>query len=164
MVAIVDQISRRFVPWKRLAKLLGRPRRRRLRGDRYVPDASPIVGEEYQDEQEAVRRGRDDEEIGGHDLADVILQEGAPGLRRGLAPADHVFRDGGLTDVDPEFQQFAMNPRRTPARIRLRHRANQRTDVGRYRRSPYTASAFPGPPQPEAASVPGDDGLRLNEA
>jgi hypothetical protein len=53
---------------------------RRLRSDRYVPDASPIVGEEYQDEQEAVRRGRDDEEIGGHDLADVILQEGAPAL------------------------------------------------------------------------------------
>ena len=115
MVAIVDQISRRFVPWKRLAQLLGRPGRRRLRGDRDVPDASPIVGEEYQDEQEAVRRGRDDEEIGGHDLADVILQERAPGLRRGLAPADHVFRDGGLTDVDPEFQQFAMDPWCAPA-------------------------------------------------
>jgi hypothetical protein len=74
-----------------------------------------------------------------------------------------VFRDGGLTDVDPEFQQFAMNPRRAPARIRLRHRANQRTDVGRYRRSPYTASAFPGPPQAEAASVAGDDGFRLDD-
>jgi hypothetical protein len=82
MVAIVDQISRRFVPWKRLAKSLGRPRRR-LRGGCYVPDASPIVGEEYQDEQEVVRRGRDDEEIGDHDLADVILQEGGPGLRGG---------------------------------------------------------------------------------
>src|ERR1700680_483712 len=86
MVAIVDQISRRFVPWKRLAQLLGGPGRRRLRGDRDVPDASPIVGEEYQDEQEAVRRGRDDEEIGRDDLADVVPEEGAPGLRRRPAP------------------------------------------------------------------------------
>ena len=60
-------------------------------------------------------RSRDDEEIGSHDLADVILQESAPGLRRGLAPVDHVFGDGGLTDVDPEFQQFAMNPRLRPS-------------------------------------------------
>jgi hypothetical protein len=38
-----------------------------------VLDASPIVGEKHQDEQKAVGRGRDDEEIGCHDLADVIL-------------------------------------------------------------------------------------------
>ena len=83
---------------------MGRPRRRRIRGDRHMSDASPIVGEEHQDEQEAVGRGRDDEEIGRHDLTDVILQEGAPGLRRRLTPANHVFRDGGLADFDPEFQ------------------------------------------------------------
>ena len=72
--------------------------------DRHVLDASPIVGEEHQDEQEAVGRGRDHEEIDRYDLADVIPQEGAPGLRGRLAPAPHIFRDGGLTNVDPEFQ------------------------------------------------------------
>jgi hypothetical protein len=46
-------------------------------GDRDMPDASPIVGEEHQDEHEAVGHGRDHEEIGRHDLADVIPQEGA---------------------------------------------------------------------------------------
>jgi len=51
---------------------LGRPRGRRLRRDDDVSDASPIVSEEDQHEQEAVRRGRDDEEIGRHDLADMI--------------------------------------------------------------------------------------------
>jgi hypothetical protein len=34
-----------------------------------------------------VGRGRDHEEIGGDDLADVIPQEGSPGLRRRLAPS-----------------------------------------------------------------------------
>jgi hypothetical protein len=33
-------------------------------------DASPIVGEEYQDEQEAVGRGRHHEEIGRADLSE----------------------------------------------------------------------------------------------
>ena len=75
----------------------------------------------------------------------------------------HVFRDGRLTDVDPEFQQFAMNSRSTPPRIRLRHRANQRADVRRHGRSPHAAPALPGPPQSEAPSVPGDDGLRLDD-
>ncbi len=78
VIAIVDQISRRFVPRKRLAQLLGRPRRRRMRGDRHMRDASPIVSEEHQDEQQAVGRGRDHEEIGRDDLADVIPQERAP--------------------------------------------------------------------------------------
>jgi hypothetical protein len=54
----------------------------------------------------------------------------------GLALAHHVFHDGGLTDVDPEFQQFAMNPQRTPARVSVRHCANQRADVSGRGRSP----------------------------
>jgi hypothetical protein len=43
-----------------------------VRSDRHVLDASPIVGEKHQDEQKAVGRGRDDEEIGCHDLADSV--------------------------------------------------------------------------------------------
>jgi hypothetical protein len=43
-----------------------------MRGDRHVPDASPIVGDEHQDEHEAAGHGRDHEEIGRDDLADVI--------------------------------------------------------------------------------------------
>jgi len=48
-----------------------------------VPDASPIVREEDQDEQETVGHRRDDEEIGRHDLPDVIPQERAPRLDGG---------------------------------------------------------------------------------
>ena len=50
VIAIVEQISRRFVPRKGLAELLGRPRRRRMRGDGHVANTSSIVGEEHQDE------------------------------------------------------------------------------------------------------------------
>ena len=80
VIVIVDQIPRRLVPRKRFTQLLGRPRRSWMRGDRHVPDASPIVSEEHQDEHETVGRSRDHEEIGRHDLADVIPQERPPGL------------------------------------------------------------------------------------
>ena len=46
VIAIVEQVSRRLVPRKGLAQLLGRPRGRRMRRDGDVSDASPIVGEE----------------------------------------------------------------------------------------------------------------------
>lgn len=52
VIAVVDQIAWRFVPTTRLAHLLDRPRRRRMRGDRDVPDTPPVVREEHQDEHE----------------------------------------------------------------------------------------------------------------
>src|SRR2546422_7061954 len=73
------------------------------------------------------------------------------------------FATGRLTDVDPEFQQFAMNPRRAPTRVCVGHRTNEQTDVGGHGRSADAAPALPAPPQPEALSVPGDDGLRLDD-
>ena len=81
VIAIVNQISRRLVPRKSLAQLLCRPCRRRMPGDRDVPDASPTVREKHQHEQEAIGRGRDHEEIGRHDLAGAISQKCAPRLR-----------------------------------------------------------------------------------
>lgn len=56
-----------------------------------------------------------------------------------------------------------MDPRRAPPRVRLRHRANQRSDIGGQGRSPEAAPTFPPPPQAEAASVPRDDRLRLHD-
>jgi hypothetical protein len=41
---IVEEVSRGLVPRKGLTKLLRRPRRRRMRGDRDVSDSSTIVG------------------------------------------------------------------------------------------------------------------------
>jgi hypothetical protein len=81
----------------------------------------------------------------GHDLSNVIRHERAPCLRRRPPVADHVFRDGGLRDVNAQFHQFAMDPRRTPERIRLRHGPNQRAHSGRYGRPPGTPTALPRP-------------------
>jgi hypothetical protein len=56
-----------------------------------------------------------------------------------------------------------MDPRRAPARVRLRHRTNHRKDVGGHRRSPDPTSTLPGPPEPETVAVPGDDGLGFHD-
>ena len=50
-------------------------------GDGDVHDASALVREDDEHEQQPVSRGRHDEEVGRHDLADVVRQEGAPRLR-----------------------------------------------------------------------------------
>jgi hypothetical protein len=66
-----------------------------------------------------------------------------------------------LTDLDPQFQEFAVNSWGAPQRVGLRHRANQPADVRRKARSTQAASALPGPEEPEAAAVPGEDRLGL---
>ena len=103
------------------------------------------------------------EEICGHDLSHVIRQERAPGLGRRLPLADHVFRDRGLTHVDPEFQQFAVDPRGAPPRVRGRDASNERADVGRDRRSADPTPTLPAPERAEGAAVPANDGLRFDD-
>jgi hypothetical protein len=48
--------------------------------DRDVHDSAPLVPEDDENEQEPACGRRDDEEIGGRDLLDVIRQERAPRL------------------------------------------------------------------------------------
>ena len=75
------------------------------------------------DQDDAVDHGRDHEEIGRRNLADVSPQGGA------LPGAPHELRDGRLTDVDSEFQQFAMSSLVHLNAGSLRHRSNRRADV-----------------------------------
>ena len=74
----------------------------------------------------------------------------------------HVFGDRRLTDGDPEFQELAVNPWRSPQQIGVGHRANQLPDIRRNTRPTLAASAFPRPEQPNASTMPGEDGLGAN--
>ena len=55
------------------------------------------------------------QEMDGDQLVGMILEEGTPSLRGRFVGAQHVFADTGLSDVDAEFEQFAMDAGRTPA-------------------------------------------------
>jgi hypothetical protein len=47
-----------------VAKLLCRPGRNRMRGNRHMDDLSAVVGEDDEDEEQPECDGRDDEEVG----------------------------------------------------------------------------------------------------
>ena len=87
----------------------------------------------------------------------MVRQKCSPGLRRRFGRARDVLRDRGLTDVNAQFEQLAVNPRGAPQRIGVRHRPNQRADVGRHDRSADASSTLPGPHQAEALAMPRND-------
>ena len=130
--------------------------------DRDVHDAPPIVRQDDQHKQKSIRHGRDDEEIGGHDLGAVIREKRAPGLGGWSPTPNQVFRDRRLTDVDAELQEFAVETWRTPQRVRLRHRTNQRAYLGGDGR-PATPATLPRPEEAKASPMPREDGVRLDD-
>jgi hypothetical protein len=85
-VAIMQEKSWRFVLRERFAQLLCRPRRRRMSGHRDVDEATSLVRQDDQHEQQAEGHSRNHEEIGRHDLAGVVGQKRAPRLRRWASP------------------------------------------------------------------------------
>ena len=48
--------------------------------DRHVHNATALMGQQDQDKQESPSRSRHHEEVGRHDLSDMIRQERAPCL------------------------------------------------------------------------------------
>jgi hypothetical protein len=82
VVAIVHEVARGCVFRKRFAELLGGPGRSRMRGDRDVHDVATPMRQDDEHEQQSIGDGGHDEEIGGHDLIDVIGEECPPGLGR----------------------------------------------------------------------------------
>jgi hypothetical protein len=56
----------------------------------------------------------------------MASQEGAPSLGRPSASLDHVLRDAGLSDLEAELEQLAVDARRSPQRIFRAHLSDQR--------------------------------------
>ena len=83
--------------------MLGRPLGRGGAGEVDVDDASPVVRQVYEDEQDLEHHGGPGEEVHGDEGLDVIGQEGSPGLRWRSPRADHVLGDRRLRDLDASF-------------------------------------------------------------
>src|SRR5260370_5213368 len=123
-----------------------------------VQDAAAIMGQhqEYIKYLEVDRRHR--EEVDRNQLLGVILQECAPGLRCGFARAHHIFADTALSDVDAEFEKFAVDAGCTQSGVVPAHSANQLSDLARSDRSSRLAVPhLSGLEQAEAGPMPGKD-------
>src|ERR1035441_1270603 len=68
-----------------------------------------------------------------------------------------------LSDIDPELEQFSMDPRPAPQRIGNAHLADQPADLQWHNRPATTASRLPAPIRPETRAMPADNGVRLND-
>src|SRR5260221_149725 len=71
------------------------------------------------------------EQIHRRDAVGMIAQKGLPALRRRLPSPGHVFCHGGLPDIDAKLEQFAMDSRCSPKRVRDAHVANELANVSR---------------------------------
>jgi hypothetical protein len=87
-------------------------------------------------------RARDDDEhIEGGNAAHMVPQEGPPSRGGGLGSPNHKLGHGGLADADSEFEEFTVDPRRTPQRVGLAHLPDQDAEIMVDRRSAAPAQS-----------------------
>src|SRR3989441_3722577 len=89
----------------------------------------------------------------------MVLQECSPRLQRRPPRPDQVLRHCRLRDSQAELQQLAVDPRRTPQRIRAAHPPNQIPQFRLNRGPTPSASTLPCPVAPETLTVPPHHGL-----
>src|SRR5438034_5385914 len=167
-VAIVEEVGRGGVVREGVHDLLGRPGSSGILGDVEVEDAPAIVCEHDKGEQDTQAHSRNDEEIDGDQVADVIGQERAPVLGGRGAGLREEPGDGAFGHVDAEFQELTMDSRGTPEGIGRGHLYDKSRDLGVDPRAapggptrkfgPVFTEAAPLPPQ---HSVGGNDHERL---
>src|SRR5246127_3225292 len=99
------------VPGKGFGDLTREPSLRWILGDLEVNDPSSMVIKDDHSIKEPECRGRNHEHVHRGDVRHVISQEAAP--RRGglFGPPRHVSPNGGLTHLDTELEQLAVDPR-----------------------------------------------------
>jgi len=66
-----------------------------------VQDTAPVMGQHQKHVKHLEAKGGHREEVDGDQLLGMILQKGAPGLRRRLAAAHHVFADTARENRSP---------------------------------------------------------------
>lgn len=98
-------------------------------GDREVNDLPTGMRENDHDVEKPEDAGDHDEHIQRGNTVDMVPQEGPPSRGGRLGSLVQLLGDRGLAAADPEFEEFTMDPRRTPQRIGLAHLADQGADI-----------------------------------
>ena len=111
---------------------------------------STVMAKNHKGEQKSKSDRRHHEEIYGDQVLGVILEKGSPRLGGRLAVPDHVLGDSRLRHLNAEFQEFAMNARRSPARIGEAHFPDEIPNFIGCRRSSFNMATLPIPIQSEA--------------
>ena len=127
-IVVAQEVARELGKGKCLAQLLSGPICGRVGGHIEVQDATPVMGQNQKYVKDLEPDGGHGEEVDRDQLLGMVLQEGAPSLRRRFAAAHHIFADTALSDVDAEFEKFAVDPWCIPTGVLTAHLANQISD------------------------------------
>ncbi len=151
-------LTQRYVPRIGVDDLLSRPLGRGVCGHIEMEYPASFVREDQEDEEDLISHGGHDEEVNGHDVGNVVLQEALPGLRLRLPVTDHVLGDSGLAQNDPDLAQLADNVRCTPEGIGARHAPDEITGfLGNRRLSRLPGARQLRPVLTELPPMPSDD-------
>ncbi len=163
-IAVAQKVARKLVKGEGFSQLLSRPLRGWVGSHIAVDNATPVMGQHQKHIENLETNGRHSKEIDGDQLLQMILQEGAPGLRGRFAAVQHVIADAALADIDAEFEQLPVDAGCTPTRILPAHPADQIANLARNDGSSRSAAPhLPSPEQAKAGAMPGNDRFGLDD-
>src|SRR5580658_8368999 len=153
---------------KRLSQLRYDPLARRVRRYVEVQNATAAVLDHKQAIEHNKRQCGNGKEVKRRDHFAMVVEECCPALR--FAPVGvklqptQISRYGGLRNIQPQLEQFAVNTRCPPARVVSLHPTNQLADLAAdLWPSRVAGPRPPSPEQPEAGAIPGYNRLRLHQ-
>ncbi len=126
-IAVVNQIARRGIVWKRLAQLLTHPGAGWMSRHIEMKNSPPIMRDDKEAIENAEGECRHGEEVHRGDGFAVIAQERRPTLCRIGIPRrlSHPAQHGSLGDVEAEHLEFAVNAWCSPSRVLGDHAEDQ---------------------------------------
>ena len=164
LIAVTQEIFRRWIPRKRLNHLLSGSLGRRMFGHVEVDNFTLFMSEHEEYIQDSKCRRRHREEVDRYQVFTMIVQKGPPRLRWWFRMMYHVLCDSRLGDVNAEYLQLAVNPRCTPANVVARHCPDKFAHLGCDGWTPTpAATVLPGLVQSKALAVPTHQGIRFED-
>src|SRR6202048_5598904 len=113
-VPVTNEIAGSLFPPACFRDLICDPFRGWMRCDAKPQNMSPAVPHDQQSIEQAKRDCRHDEHIHRSDPISVIAEECPPALGRRVSSPDHVLGHAGLSDIDPELEEFSLESGRSP--------------------------------------------------
>ena len=108
-------------------------------------------------------QGRNDQKVRRCNSIGMNAQEGLPTLRRRPSSPKHVLRDCRLVEREAQFQQLAMDTRRTPKRVLFTHTLNKIPQFAIDFGPGALIAGLPAPPGPKIQPVRANYGLRMDD-
>src|ERR1700730_11102087 len=109
-VEVTNEIAGSLLPPACLRDLICDPFCGWMPCDAKPQNMSPAVPHDQQSIEQVKRDCRHDEHIHRSDPISVIADKGSPALGRRVSSPDHVLGHTGLSDLDAELEQLAMDP------------------------------------------------------